>query len=326
MTTARSSLVVLLTVTAGACASNPAPPPVNADRSADPARDAPATPSMPNPPRPAGAGQRSASDILGDAIKAVGAPEAWSAHRTAHLTMTMSFQALGITGTVERFATSADKALVVTQIPGVGIIREGNNGKVVWSQDPINGLRILDGAEAEQARAESIWNPELRANELYQKVDALTQTGGDGRPLECVVLTPKLAPATTRCFDPGTHLQVLEKGIHPTPQGDTPFTSTIGDWRTVGGLRMPYALETQAGPVTFTAKVLTAVYDEPMDDKQFEPPQPTASTPASAEPAPSTATPPAPTKAGTTSGNKAGPKARGTKTKGAAKPKAAPKK
>lgn len=316
MTTARSSLVVLLTVTVGACASSPAPSPVNADRSADPARDAPATPAMPSPPRPDGSGQRSASAILGDAIKAVGSPEAWTAHKTAHLTMTMSFQALGITGTVERFATSADKALVVTQIPGVGTIREGNNGKVLWSQDPINGLRILDGAEAEQARAESIWNPELRANELYQKVDALTQTGGDGRSLECVVLTPKLAPPTTRCFDSGTHLQVLEKGVHATPQGDTPFTSTVGDWRTVGGLRMPYALETQAGPVTFTAKVLTAVYDEPMDEKQFEPPQPTASAPASAEPTPATATTPA----------KAGTKTRGTKTKGAAKPKAAPKK
>jgi hypothetical protein len=187
MTTARSSLsVALLTVVAAACASSPSPPSVTAAPSGDPVRDGPAAPPMPDAPRATRPGMRSASDILGDAIKAIGTPDAWRAHKTAHLTMTMSFQALGITGTVERFATSGDKALVVTQIPGVGIVREGSNGKVLWSQDPINGLRILEGAEAEQARAESIWNPELRVNDLYLKVESLNQPSGDGKVLECV--------------------------------------------------------------------------------------------------------------------------------------------
>jgi hypothetical protein len=237
-------------------------------------------PPPPAPPAPAPLAQRAADDILADNVAAIGPSEAWNAHQTMRLEMTMTFQGVGITGKAQRLATAADKTVVVTDIPGVGIIREGSNGKVFWSQDPINGLRMLEGAEAEQSRIESVWNPELRVNELFAKVEAKNQAGPDGKMLECVVVTPKIAPPSTRCYDPVTHLQVSEVGVRPTPQGDTPFSSTVSDWRTVGGLKMPFALETQAGPITFTAKVQSVVYDEPMDDKQFEPPQPTAAAPA----------------------------------------------
>ena len=275
------SWLLLSSLLTAACASNSPPPPASppATATAAPVPSAPAgTAAAPAAPVPV----RSASDILADSIKAVGAPDAWSGHKSVHMTMTMTFQAVGITGTAQRFATAGDKSLVVTEIPGVGLIREGSNGKVFWSQDPINGLRMLDGAEADQARIESVWNPELRVNELFAKVESKNETGPDGKVLECVVLTPKVAPPTTRCFDQISHLQVTEKGVRPTPQGDTPFSSTVSDWRTVGGLKMAYALETQAGPITFSAKVQSVVFDQAMDDKQFEPPQPTAVTPADA--------------------------------------------
>ncbi len=35
---------------------------------------------------------------------------------------------------------------------------------------------------------------------------------------------------------------------------------------------MPYALETQAGPVIILTTVNEVKFDEPMDDKMFEPP------------------------------------------------------
>jgi hypothetical protein len=294
------SWLLLTSVLTAACASNPPPPAASPPGTATPAPvpSATAVASMPAASAPV----RSASDILADSIKAIGAPDAWNGHKSVHMSMTMTFQAVGITGTAQRFATAGDKSLVVTEIPGVGLIREGSNGKVFWSQDPINGLRLLDGAEADQARIESVWNPELRVNELFAKVESKNETGADGKVLECVVLTPKVAPTSTRCFDRVSHLQVTEKGVRPTPQGDTPFTSTVSDWRTVGGLKMAYALETQAGPITFSARVQSVVFDQVMDDQQFEPPQPTAVAPADAPAAPSSGKAKTKTKAKTGTG------------------------
>jgi hypothetical protein len=265
-----------------------------------------------SPGNPAGqapaAPARAPEAIMADAVKATGGQEAWNAHKSLHMKMEMNFRGLGITGVGERFATSANKALVVTTVPGVGTIREGTDGKALWSEDPINGLRLLEGAEAEQARIDSTWNAELRLKELYAKVESVNEIGDDGTQYECLVLTPKLAPPITNCYDAKTHLQVLQKGKRSTPQGDTPFVSRVKDWREVGGVKVAHALETQAGPVTFTGQITEVTFDKALDDKMFAvpskptPPAPSApkkkgqkkKDPAAAKPAPAATPTPAP--------------------------------
>ncbi|HEY2728884.1 MAG TPA: hypothetical protein VGK52_03025 [Polyangia bacterium] len=213
---------------------------------------------------------RTVDAILADVVKAMGNEAAWKAHKTLRLKLEMTFQGMGISGTGERFATKDDKALTVTDLPGMGTIREGSNGKICWAQDPINGLRELGGAEAEQARLEAVWNPELRMNELYKSIELKSDASGGG--LECLELTPHDAPPVTNCYDAKTHLQVSQKGTRATPQGDTPFSSTLKDWREVGGIKMPFSVDTQAGPITFTARLSDVKFDQALSDKMFEPP------------------------------------------------------
>jgi hypothetical protein len=289
-TAAFAPVLALVVLGAAACASKtlPSVPPLAAPV-------AEMQPAAPAPPPPAAAAQRpsaalrSATDILGDVIRAIGTPEAWNAHKTMRVTLEMTFQGLGIT---------ADKSLVVTNIPGVGVIREGSNGLRLWSADPIHGVRLLEGNEEEQARADAAWNPELRLTQLYQKVEAKNDTGPDGKPVECLVLTPRWGSPVINCYDAATHLQVSQKGTRATPQGDTPFTSILSDWRSVGGLKMAFGVLTQAGPITFKGTIKSVSFDEPVADKMFEPPEP--ETPA-----------PAPTPAGKSKRKvKAGPKAK----------------
>ena len=136
----------------------------------------------------------------------------------------------------------------------------------------MHGLRRLEGAEAEQARIESLWNADLQLKELYRKIESSNEVGPGGAALECLVMTPKLGKPTTSCYDAVTHLQVSQKGIRATPEGDTPFQSTVKDWREVGGVKIAFAFDTLAGPITFTGRITEVKFDEPMDDKMFEPP------------------------------------------------------
>jgi hypothetical protein len=218
-------------------------------------------------------GARTADAILTDAVVATGGAAAWGIHKTAHIKLTVSLQGMGMGGPAEHFQTNANKSLTLTTLPGVGAIREGANGRVMWSQDPVNGLRVLDGAEAEQARIESAWNADLEAHELFPKIEtaADSPTG-----LECLTMTPRLGPAIRSCYDRQTHLQVSQEGTRATAQGDVPFYVTVRDWRPVGGVKIPYVSETQAGPITIVTTVDAFVFDEPLDDKMFEPPAPGA--------------------------------------------------
>jgi|HubBroStandDraft_6_1064221.scaffolds.fasta_scaffold248352_3 hypothetical protein len=224
------------------------------------------------PSGPAADGPRTPEAILSDAVQATGGA-AWSAHKTARVKMTIVFQGMAMGGPAEHFQTSGDKALTVTTLPGVGQVSEGTNGTVFWSKDPVNGLRYLEGAEAEQARIEASWNADLQAAALFSKIE-LSPDSPAG--LECLTLTPKSGAPLRNCYDRQTHLQVSQEGTRATPQGDVPFRTKESDWRIVGGVKMAYASESQAGPITILTTIDQVVFDEPLDDKMFDPPAPTA--------------------------------------------------
>jgi hypothetical protein len=223
-------------------------------------------------PPPAPPAARSVAAILADAVKAMGGEAAFAAHKTKRMKVEIVFDRMGITGSGEELNTSANKMLMTTDLPGIGTLREGSDGKTFWADDPINGRRVLSGAEAEQMRMAASWCPELHATELFKNIEVKNEAGPGGAPLECLVLTPKEGSAITSCYDASTHLQVLQKGTHATPQGETPFLSVLKDWRDVGGIKMAWAVDTQEGPLTFTLRVTDVKYDEPMPDKLFEAP------------------------------------------------------
>jgi hypothetical protein len=211
---------------------------------------------------------------LADSVKATGGEAAWNAHKTAHFKMETTLQGMEMGGHGERFQTNTDKSLTVLEMTGVGRAREGTNGKIAWSEDPLQGLRYLEGAEAEQARIGSSWNADLSAGALFAKLEAGTEPGPNGVALECVIATPKLGQPLHSCYDPRTHLQVTQSGVRATPQGDVPFRATLGDWRDVGGVKISFQSNTQVGPITTVDRVLSVTFDEPMDDKMFDPPKP----------------------------------------------------
>ncbi|MBC8132950.1 MAG: hypothetical protein H7X95_08220 [Deltaproteobacteria bacterium] len=224
-------------------------------------------PSLP-PPLPAA---RPVDTILTDIVAAVGGVAALKRHQSLHTKMEITFKGLGITGTAEHYAAAGDKALTVTEIPNLASTREGSDGKQFWSEDPINGLRLLEGVEAEQARIEAAWNAELRMKELFHKIQAENQRGEDGRFLECLTLTPKVGAVVTNCFDAKTHLLATQKGVRSGPQGDMPFTARLSDWRAVGDVKMAFATDMQVGPLAFAGRVTSVEMDVPIDPQLFAP-------------------------------------------------------
>jgi hypothetical protein len=112
--------------------------------------------------------------------------------------------------------------------------------------------------------------------ELFPKIEASNEVAADGAALECLLLTPKLGPALTRCYDAKTHLAVLERGVRSGPQGNTPFVAHIKDWRPVGDMKMPFVTEMQVGPLSFLGTVTSTELDGPIDAKVFAVPEATA--------------------------------------------------
>jgi len=212
---------------------------------------------------------RGADAILADSIKATGGDAPWKSHRSMETTTVIDYAKMGITGTRIMTVTSHNKSLAITNIPNVGEVKEGTNGRVIWSEDPVNGLRVLTGAEAAQFKLESTWNLERNLKKLFTRITVKADSDG-GRALECLEQTPPIGQPLTTCYDVETHLEVLQKGTAATPQGDVPFTSRIKSWMEFSGLKLPEVMEMTTGPIEFSARLTNVVFDKPVDDKRFE--------------------------------------------------------
>jgi hypothetical protein len=220
-------------------------------------------------------------DVAGDVLAAMGGRERLEKRISLHEKVAVSLSSLKMEGVVESWATKDNKTLRVTEMTGIPTTREGTDGRVYWSQDPVNGLRILEGAEKEQARIETAWMAELRLGKIFEKVESQREVGPHGEGLECLVMTPKTASGSakvpggepssplTNCYDEKTHLQVSQRGKHASPQGDMPFTSELADYRDVDGIKLPFLITTTVGPISFTARLQEAKWDVPVKTVHF---------------------------------------------------------
>ena len=219
---------------------------------------------------------RSAKDILGDYQKAIGSESSWKHHRSVTIKREITIPAQRFTGTETQRIAKGGRLISDSMLPGIGAFRMATNGKVAWSEDPINGLRILKGAEAEDLALAAVWNPEWRLQKLYKSATVVPPPPeANGAALECIEFGKAEGQAVTLCFDATTHLRVLEKGMKSSPGGDMPYVSRYSDWRKVDGVWVWHQEELVVGPITMKAKIISLRFDAPIPPKVFQLPKPT---------------------------------------------------
>lgn len=240
----------------------------------------------PAPAAPAPAPARAADAILDDFADALG-KAALGKHKSLYMKRAVTVKAMGVEGSEERWAIASGKYLLQMTLPGVGTMKSGSTGAgkagVRWSEDPINGLRILKGAEDEQARLEASWNAELQLKQLFKTREVVQTPAGapKGGKLECVRLTPQAASPVTMCFDAATHLISYQEGKQQSPQGEVPYAVKFSDWREVQGVKRPYREEMTVGPMSMEAQLQEIQFGAKIDSARFKMPKPGA---ASAKP------------------------------------------
>ena len=212
---------------------------------------------------------RTADQILSDFVTASGGVAPWKKHRSLSASMTLSVVGMGVDGTGTTLWTSKNQYLETAEVPNMMTLRRGGDGKRFWSQDPIDGLRWLQSAEAEQTKITAAWMGNMRLKELATSIGAVASIDN----LDCIETAYKASPPVIYCFDRTSHLLTLEQGKKASPQGDTPYVTRSSDYRDVGGVKFPFLQETTAGPATFSIALQTVKWDVPTSPAQFKLPK-----------------------------------------------------
>ena len=235
-------------------------------------------------PAPAAAAPklRDAKRILADYAAAIGDEKAWRKHQSVRVKREVSVKSMNFRSVEETRLVRGGKLLSVSSAPGLGISRRAFDGRIAWGDDPIFGLRVLTGAEAEEVRLAATWNVEWHLAEIYAQVRAVPPPPGAPNPhsLECVELAKREGKPTLTCFDRQGHLRVWEKGVQASQGGDVPYVTRFSDWRLVEGVRVWHHEEITVGPVTMEGQLLEVAFDEPAPARLFQVPKRVRSLPA----------------------------------------------
>jgi zinc protease len=231
-------------------------------------------------------GGRAPDVILDDFVRVVGGEKALRRHRSLYMKRKLTSKKMGIEGSEERWMTADGKLLSVVMLPGIGEIRTGFTGKQRWSQDPINGLRMVQGTEAEQARLDSAWNADLELKKHYPRrrlvpppAGALTRQGKQddqqgNKTLDCLEMTPVKVAPVIMCFDRQSHLRVYQEGRQASPQGELPYSVHLSDWREVEGIKIPHLEDMSAGPMSIESRLEEVKLNQKIPSKLFRMPTP----------------------------------------------------
>jgi hypothetical protein len=269
-----------------------------------PARDAPAEreqapppgqpPSEAPTPEPAKEALPAAEEVLAKAVDAVGGKTRLEAIESTHSTGRLVVTGQNIAGEMEAWWKGGEFYEEIT-MAGIGRIRAGKQGDTIWSEDPILGLRKLEGKEAEQAQWLSV--PLLAAS--WQRFFTTAKTTGarevDGKQAYDVTLTSAAGDEAVLSFAAESGLQVALSFSQVTPMGAMPFRMKMEDYRDVEGLKVSFRKVTDASVASMVQEITKIEFNVEVDETKFAMPSaPGAAPGAAAVPAPAGQPTPAP--------------------------------
>jgi hypothetical protein len=231
--------------------------------------------NIPVPAPVPSAALREAKAVVADYARAIGDEKNWQKHKTVRVKREVTVKAMHFTSSEETRMARGGKVFSSSEMPGMGTFQRGSDGHKAWSKDPIGGLRLLKGGEAEDVRIAATWNSEWHLGDVYAQAFSVAPPVAPpaGATWECVEFHKVKGAPTTICFDSKTHLRVLEKGVQASQGGQVPYVTRFSDWRPVQGVLVWHHEDVTVGPVTMESQVMQIVFDEPIPATLFKLPR-----------------------------------------------------
>ena len=132
-------------------------------------------------------------------------------------------------------------------------MESGYNGKSGWERDSRIGLRTLTGDASIAMQAEAAFRNSLWFN--YKKEKSRIVSGGkssvEGKPVNVLLLNTPKGVEFKLYFDSVTNLLVREDIV----RGDASGTVVYGDYRNIGGLRLPFRITMDRGDQSYIVEL-----------------------------------------------------------------------
>lgn len=178
----------------------------------------------------------------------------------------------GISYDVVTTQKSPGRILVEQDIPGVGPMMQGFDGKIGWAWSEMQGYRELKGAELIQIATMSSLTPRSLSDDAPLRRIVREENGPDGHHLLVVNLANIAGNIGVFYFDVETGLLAkVETVVQAGPGGMMKVEMNLSDYREVDGVTLAFAQEVINPAVRMLTKVLTVKHNVDLPDEMFLP-------------------------------------------------------
>lgn len=220
----------------------------------------------PAPPRP---DLPNAEELLAKVVEASGGGAKLDAIQSFYQEMTVEMLGAGIKGPGKSWSKGDDFYLELS-LPGVGTTLGGGKGGKMWTLDPIQGLRTLEGKEAEAAAMGTSLNIAHDWKRFFDRAETTKVEEVGGKKFVEVTLTAdKSGNQVVLRIDLDDHRIVMQRLKQYSSMGEIPVEVTLSDYREQDGVW--FAFEQLADMKLQKIKTTTTKLDlnVPVDEAKF---------------------------------------------------------
>jgi outer membrane lipoprotein-sorting protein len=210
--------------------------------------------------------------ILDKYVQALGGKAALEKITSTASKGTFEIPAFGATGTAEIWEKAPNKTALKLDIPGFGLVLEGFNGTVAWSQDPQSGLREKSGAELAASKLDADFYKPLRLKALYPTITVKGKEKLGEKDVYALTAKPAEGTPETWYFDATTGLLVKLDLERESPQGKMAVQVFQEDYKEVDGIKIPHTVRQVTSAFSITIKLEEVKHNVPIDDAKFNKP------------------------------------------------------
>jgi hypothetical protein len=121
----------------------------------------------------------------------------------------------------------------------MGSMRQGYDGQVAWSVNPMQGPKILEGKELADMLRQWDFDANMRFSHMFRTMETVGRAQMNGESCVNVRMVAESGDEVLNCFAEDDGLLVAAVVKSSTEAGQMESTITFHDYREFGGLKMP---------------------------------------------------------------------------------------
>lgn len=179
-----------------------------------------------------------AQQIVDKYVQAIGGRTAIARFQQRKTVAEINMPANGMTMTMEMYQAAPNHMFTKMEMAGMGTFTSGYDGTVAWSNNPMQGPRVLEGAELNETLRQADFAALLDPSKSYTAMQTVGEKTVAGRPCWNVKMTHASGIDVHSCFDKENGLLVHSAVKQVSAMGEMNIEAIVSDYKDFDGIKM----------------------------------------------------------------------------------------